>query len=373
MFFNLQTEEQQNEYLKFLSIIGGLSKLFSDSSVPYLYYRIAETVFCRAFSAEDLSRSDVSADAKKERVGIGLKTFRIGNSKTFQKIAEFNRDRKTYERLAPAKFIKRISELRNERIKFTERAHGIEKSIYHCVVRDEGRFILVEENMDLIDIDNIKGIKDKQGSISFNDGKNEYSFLKSKSTLTKRFLTDDSVREFGVDILKDPLSELQVIFKEKLELETEKKIVSTIFLPLYGHDKKVYEKSGLNQWNAGGRKRNLSEVYIPIPSVINKYFADFFPSRNTSFILKLPNGNEMDAKVCQENDKALMSYSNKELGEWILRDVLNLKEGEILTYKKLEELGVDSVRIDKVKDGKYEINFAAIDSFEQFIEQVNQR
>ena len=52
----------------------------------------------------------------------------------------------------------------------------------------------------------------------------------------------------------------------------------TIYLLLYGRDHTVFEKSGLNQWNAKGRVRNLNEVYIPVPA------------RNTSFNLKLLDG-----------------------------------------------------------------------------------
>jgi len=58
MFFETQSEQQRQEYQDFLKIAGCLSNLFSDSEVPYLYYRVAEKVFCRAFEAEDLSRSD---------------------------------------------------------------------------------------------------------------------------------------------------------------------------------------------------------------------------------------------------------------------------------------------------------------------------
>ena len=75
MFFDSQPEASRKNYERFLKITGSLSNLFSDSRVPYLYYRVAEKIFCKAFSAEDLSRSDVSADAKKESLGIGLKTF----------------------------------------------------------------------------------------------------------------------------------------------------------------------------------------------------------------------------------------------------------------------------------------------------------
>lgn len=77
----------------------------------------------------------------------------------------------------------------------------------------------------------------------------------------------------------------------------------------------------------------------------------------------------MLSNVCQEGGKALMSQSNRELGEWILRDVLKLKEGELLTYEKLQNIGVDSVRIDKISDSKFEINFAKIGSYERFIQK----
>jgi len=87
--------------------------------------------------------------------------------------------------------------------------------------------------------------------------------------------------------------------------------------------------------------------------------------------LKLPSGEIMRSKVCQDNNKALMSYSNKELGQWILRKVLKLKEGELLTYDKLQIIGIDSVRIDKIDDLEYEINFAQIGSYEKFIEKMS--
>ena len=76
--------------------------------------------------------------------------------------------------------------------------------------------------------------------------------------------------------------------------------------------------------------------------------------------MRLPDGRQMQSKVCQDNGKALMSYSNRELGQWILRDVLGLREDELLTYKKLQTIGIDSVRIDKISNDQFEINFSAI-------------
>ena len=142
----------------------------------------------------------------------------------------------------------------------------------------------------------------------------------------------------------------------------------TVILPLYSEKgkKHVPEKSGLNQWNASGRARDYDEVYIPIPKFIYKIYPDFFPGRDKPFQLKLPGGRILEAKVCQDGGKALMSNPNKDLGQWLLRDVMHLQPGELLTYSKLEHIGIDSVEITKINENLYEINFKRFGSFEDF-------
>ncbi|NVP17897.1 NgoFVII family restriction endonuclease [Candidatus Gracilibacteria bacterium] len=370
MFFENQSQEQKDEYQKFLKVVGSLSNLFSDSEIPYLYYRIAEKIFCRSFSADDLSRSDVSVDARKDGLGVGLKTFLIGNKKTFQKVAEFNADKNLYESLEGLNKIKKISELRNERIDFTQRLHGLYESIYHCVLRDINKFIIFEERLEKINIESIVITKNNKSSIIFSDGINEYSFLVSKSTLTKRFNTDSILHSFDIEIIKDPLLELNNIFGENggLELLSSFNSNNTIYLPLYGRNNIVGERSGLNHWNARGRTRDRNEIYIPIPSIIHEKFPNFFPDRDNQFSLKLPNGQQLSVKICQDGGKALMSNPNRELGRWLLRDVLNLEEGELLTYERLQVLGIDSVRIDKIDDLNFEINFSDRGKYEEFKE-----
>jgi hypothetical protein len=63
-----------------------------------------------------------------------------------------------------------------------------------------------------------------------------------------------------------------------------------------------------------------------------------------------------------------MSNPNKALGKWLLREVLKLKEGELLTYKKLELIGIDSIRIDKIDTQNFKINFVTSGSFEEYLE-----
>ena len=123
----------------------------------------------------------------------------------------------------------------------------------------------------------------------------------------------------------------------------------------------------LNQWNAGGRKRDFGEVYIPIPAEIHKQFPGFFPARDELFELKIPTGEIFSAKVCQDNSKALMTDPNKALSDWLLRKVFQVKEGELLTIEKMNKLGFDSVLIIKDENGNYKIDKAKLNSYEQFI------
>ncbi|MEW6556431.1 MAG: hypothetical protein AB1349_03650 [Elusimicrobiota bacterium] len=145
-----------------------------------------------------------------------------------------------------------------------------------------------------------------------------------------------------------------------------------VILPLYSlreskkNNKVVAEKSGLNQWNAGDRERDIGEVYIPIPIQIHKNFPDFLPPREKPFNLHIPTGEILNAKICQENSKALMTNPNNALSDWLLRKVLELKEGELLTYEKLKTLGIDSVRITKMDENNFKIDFARADSYDNF-------
>lgn len=122
MFYERQSDLQRENYKKMLSIIGSLSLLFSDNPSPYLPYRAHENIFCKYFEAENLARYDCSADAKKDRIGIGLKTW-VGNDD--QKIAEFGRLHERYQGLSGLDLVRTISEYRNEGIRITKNMHGL--------------------------------------------------------------------------------------------------------------------------------------------------------------------------------------------------------------------------------------------------------
>lgn len=389
MFINSQSKENVKEYYNLLKIVGSLSNLFSDNNIPYLYYRAAENIFCKAFEADNLSRSDCSADASKDSVGIGLKTFLNNKGNSLQKIAEFNKDRNDYNNLIEDKeeFIRYISSLRNKRLESTKTIHSVDNLIYHCVARDVDRFLIFEETMNFINIEKINNVKlnKKANSISFNDKTNDYNFNLSKSTLFKRFNTYNPI-EVKVKILNDPYETLKNIFNEyKLDFTKTTEEKEFVILPLYSSKTgAVEQRSGLNQWNANGRARDNNEVYIPVPTLIHHHFPNFFPPNNKGihFNLHLPNGKSLHASMCQDSfiningvkvnkGKGLMSNPNKDLGLWILRDILKIPEGTLVTYSMLEEIGIDSVEIRKIDIENYEIDFKKLNSYDEFIEKIN--
>lgn len=372
MFLEQQPENQVKYYERLLKSVGSLSKLFSENPEPYLAYRATENLFCKAFEAENLSRSDASADASKDRVGFGLKTFLEGNGKTMQKVAEFNGDHALFRTLEPEAKIKKIAELRNERLETTKRIFGLDSIIYHCITRQVGKILVYETPAHLIDIDNIRNIKVSANgsSIQFSDPSAEYSFNVSKSTLYMRFVTPEEVLlDVSVRVLDDPFGEIEKLISEAGLIFAPLKVQPHVFLPLYSMrgGKHVPEKSGLNQWNAGGRDRHENEIYIPIPAWIHKKFPGFFPDRDTAFELTLPDRSVLTASLCQDGSKALMSNPNQALGKWLLRDVLNLQEKELLTYEKLQNIGLDTVVVYKVDNEHYDIDFTRIGSYENFL------
>ena len=371
MFLVNQKQERVTYYQEMLKVIGSLSRLFSEGSEPYVEYRVVENLFCRSFGAKNLSRTDCSADASQGALGIGIKTFLEKNGATMQKIAEFNSEHILFSNLNTDQKIQKLAELRNKRIETTRRIFGLNNLIYHCVTRKRGEIIIYETGMNSIDIEKIKNIINRGNILNFTDDVNEYSFNIAKSTLYKRFYTENTLLNFPVKILEDPFDSLEKMFQSAKTVTKPTFIQADdhIFLPLYSVNsgkRIIPERSGLNQWNALGRPRDSNEIYIPIPAWIHSVYPDFFPDRDSPFILVLPNEAEISAKVCQDGSKALMTNPNSALGKWLLRDVLNLKERELLTYQKLEEIGLDSVVVYKTDFGKYDIDFTKIGSYEKF-------
>src|SRR5690554_4728056 len=268
--------ENNGNYLRLLSAVSKLSGLFSESAIPFINYRVAENIFCRSFGAGNLSRSDTAFDANYNSIGVGLKTFVCNSNNSTEKVAEFNSLSRVLSDFKGKDLAYKLAEYRNERIDLANRLYNIENSLYHIVARKDSELVLFETDYNKIDLNSIHSVKENKSSLQFEDGTNFYNFNYSKSTLFRRFHIPNNAFKLPVEILEDPYTLLLELFEDKvLKPATNKLIrgVNYVILPLYGYKKKekfVYEKSGLNQWNAAGRKRDFGEVYIPIPSEIHK-------------------------------------------------------------------------------------------------------
>lgn len=385
MFYELQPQAQKDNYKKMLSIVGALTQLFSESDCPYLAYRAHENIFCKYFEADNLARMDCSADAKKNRIGIGLKTW---TGQDDQKVAEFGKLRETFAGLSGLDLVKKIAEYRNERIRVTKNLNGIDEMIYHVVKRVPGAMQILECAFDYIDIDRISLIRNR-GNVNntyFTDGRHTYHFSTSKNTLYMIFEDMELLDNFNVEIMDDPYTclmnlmpgvSVESVFEKatpKVSVPKENQICLRLYSTKPNGTKYVAEKSGLNQWNGARfvrrtgeyKPRDPNELYIPYPAEDRRNTVGFFPDRDTVFNLRLPDGSEIPAKICQDDGKAIMSNPNNLLGEWLLRKVFELSEGTLVTYEMLLKFGIDSVVFTKHGELDYSVDFAEIGTYEQF-------
>lgn len=392
--FNQYSKE---EYISYLKIFGAISGLFKDNkqgahaNKPYLYYRNHEQLFAKVFNVEDLTRKDSAFDAiakvEGHRIGIGLKTWLHTRDLTYQKVAEFNKvapsefrpliEHKEYEQL-----IYRVSEFRNERIKLDKRQYNTDLDVYHNIVRDDFMMNIMETNYDLVQLDSLKLLNQTGKSFTFTDGLNKYKYYASKSVLLQEFdASQPAVLErIPIAQFDDPFELLKMI--ELPEIDTKAETLNAIYLPIYSDTSmRVEEKSGFNAWNAAPKSKGSGiprpefEAYIPIPVWIHRVFSGFFgfnalnkAERNaaTPFNLHLPDGREISAIVTQDGGKGLQTNPQSILGEWILRDVLDLRARELLTMDHLIQLGVDSLKVSKIDDKNFKIELAETYAFEQW-------
>ena len=416
--------EQRKDYIQFLQVYGALSNLFRQKQgdlIPYLDSKFQETVFAKIFNSKNVdignTPHDVLSIFGNDRIGIGLKTW-MSSKPSFQKVMQLKRfqdEIKKSQELGVEALALKISEIKNERMRIDYERLGLseDKNIYHYVTRDEGRFIVNECNYPLIDINNLQDFNLTPTAFSWSDGYKDYKFTFGDSQIWQKF---DSSRkdtlilnQFDVKIIEDPF---EFLLKAYLELintakeEVEPDIVE-VYLPLYSYrSQEVKERSGLNAWNSAPKNkgsetlRPLNEVYIPIPREFHKKHPNFFTKDifefeneqknyqgdkenkpEVRFYLQLPNGKKIPSLVTQSNMKGLQSGSNIErdengkrygqsaLGQWLLVDVLGLKERKLVTREWLQKKGTDSVRLWRDKDDYSVINidFAPIGSFEAFI------
>ncbi len=391
----------EQAYKKIVQFTGAMSSLYSESDVPLIHPRLVEKLFCFATGSKDLARHDSSFDASQlGNRGVGVKTFRSDSKKTTntEKVAEFTKIaasgvllNKSKEELAYS-----IAELRNLRIASDAAEYGIdpENSYYHCLIRIAGGAFFHEEEYGTVNVSRITPTdatgretarfdSNSFGHVYFRDDLSCYSYNVSKNVLYKRFEISKGFNSevFSIPIISDLLKKVvDGSFNFPLFTDTVQstEVAQAVILPLYSsrsESRFVPPRSGINQWNARGRPRSFGEAYIPVPIAVRREYPDFFPPRDTKFKLRLPNGNVIFAKICQQDGKALMSDPNTDLCEWLFSTIDgSMREAEKrlakeapYTYSDLLRIGKDSVTLTKLEgeDADFEITSAALNAYEE--------
>ena len=415
--------EQRDKYIQFLQVYGALSNLFRQKqgdSIPYLDSKFQETVFAKIFESQNVdignTPHDVLSIFDNNRIGIGLKTW-MGSKPSFQKVMQLKRYQKEINEIGRndlRSLAHKISEIKNDKMISDYERLGLSKNnnIYHYVTRDKGYFTINECAYILIDIDKLKDFSLTSSALSWSDGNKDYRYTFGDSQIWQKFdsTKHDTIilNQFNVEILEDPFSFLLKAYFDIVNMTKDAggNIVEA-YLPLYSYrSKEVEEKSGLNAWNAAPKNKDsdvprpLNEVYIPIPREFHEKHPDFFVGNifefeklrenhnghrgakpEIRFQLQLPNGKRIPALLTGDNMKNFQSgsrterdengkiYGQSALGQWLLVDVLGLKERKLVTLDWLQMKGTDSVRLWRKKNDYSIINidFAPIGSFEAFL------
>lgn len=421
-------KKQREEYIYFLKVYGALSNLFRQKQgdmIPYLDSKFQETIFARVFQAQNVDIGNTPHDILSVfgnlRVGIGLKTW-MHSKPSYQKVMQLKSYKSEIDAALrtdnPLHIATTISMIKNDRMQSDYCRLGLTNghNIYHYVTRDYEKFVVQETSYPLVNLHNLGEFERTATSFSWSDGLKRYKYTYGDSQIFQYFGIDEPetevVEEFDVDIIDDPFEFLLNSYKNvTFTVQEEDTMVREAYLPLYSYrTKEVEEKSGLNAWNAAPKSkgsntlRPVREIYVPIPKEFHKKCPDFFTDnifkfeeqqkadavagkekQDLRFHIVLPNGKEIPGLISQSGMKGFQSGSRTEkdengvyfgqgaLGEWLLVEVLGLKERTLVTRKWLEKKGTDSIRL-WYKDGdksKIYIDFAPIGSFEKFMTGEN--
>lgn len=122
----------------------------------------------------------------------------------------------------------------------------------------------------------------------------------------------------------------------------------------------VHPRSGLNWCFGEGRPRDWYEVYVPVPSHIQK--SGFFPPPGTVFNVVTDDGLQFQCKAAGTGGKNLESHPRLTiLGRWIKGRLMadaGLQENEPVTEEHLQKYGRNFVTVIRLSDQDYYLDFS---------------
>lgn len=123
---------------------------------------------------------------------------------------------------------------------------------------------------------------------------------------------------------------------------------------LSSRDGKTHNQSGLNWGQRYGREPN--QAYIPVPAEIARL--GFFPNRARHFTMITDDGQSFDCAIAQDGDKAIHSTENNSILGRYFRQRIGVPLGNFVTRDNLESYGRTNIRICKIDDETYFMDFS---------------
>ena len=228
-------------------------------------------------------------------------------------------------------------------------------------------------------------IVNKYGEVERYSGFNAFYGVSSKMSRNNREQAVENLKnDFSDDI---PAAELNLIYnglREYFNLPNAERMRKEL---LRDNMMKAVKAIDNNDFTARFVKlafRPVDELYIPLPNSLKFHteHPDFFapgagrferkngkweyvlPKEERAFNMVFePSGNEIRCFITQDTGKGIESdKSQGHLGNWLLRKVFQLNKYEPLTAKRLDELGINGVRLAKNSDtGNIHFTFLWID------------
>lgn len=260
-------------------------------------------------------------------------------------------------------------------VKYIENPLSVFENIHKYIVNEDERLKIVDSVSWMI--------ADKNGTIHESSGFNAFDGVSKLSKKYREKRINQINDDFSYSINSAELSKVmdlltQFLLKEWPSADDKKKQKSLRNelmqkLAKIGNEDLLHEVEKLVY-------RSSSEVYIPIPDSrkFHLHNPNFFGEqigtfKDSSNKLKLPkdkrvfdlrfiaSGNVIKAYINQDNGKAIQSIKNQDiLGDWLLKKVFQLKDRELLTEKRLDEIGINGIRLIKYSGQKEEIGLEFI-------------
>jgi hypothetical protein len=135
--------------------------------------------------------------------------------------------------------------------------------------------------------------------------------------------------------------------------------LSEVTLSLLAADGTMHSKAGLNWGQREGR--DPDQAYIPVPAEVHRDLPGFFPPLGRRFTVQTDDGEVFICVTAQQNRKGLETPEDNSLLGRYFRRRLGVGSGEFVTRDHLQAYGRTDVKITKIDDDLYIMEFSRHD------------